>query len=114
MRGSRPGDQPAQLTEDDLEVIADLTALAAELTARGYRTRLDTTATPTPRLTLTHPQLTACHYISVHGQLFCWEPATVPGTQPFSLRPPLPITRTADAVGVITHYWIAVEEESQP
>jgi hypothetical protein len=78
--------------EDDLDAIGDLTDLAAELSTRGYRTSVG--AGPT-RLTIGNPAAGNRRDIITIGPCFCLDEI------PFSLRPPMPLAITADAVDAV-------------
>ena len=92
---SQPGSTP---TDADLDSIGDLADLAAELSARGYTTALDTRP---PRLTVGDREASNRGSIITVGPCFCLDEV------PFSLRPPMPLAVTADAIDVLMRLAIA-------
>lgn len=78
----------------DAASVGDLAELAAELNARGYTTAL---STQPPSLAIGAPNDSNHGHIITVGPCFCLDEV------PFSLRPPMPLTMTADALDVLTH-----------
>jgi hypothetical protein len=103
----RPCPPGPQLPADDLAAISDLSELAAELSARGFTTRLS--APPRPCLTIGHP-CTEPQRISAEGEFFCWHRPN--GHVPFSPRRIHPAL-TAHGV-VILIAWIILDRQHHP
>jgi hypothetical protein len=96
------------LTDDDLQAVDDLAALATALHEHGYSPALDTATSP-PRLALTHPGTgTGCTgYLYAQDGLYCWDigpgPRGLSRRLPFCDTQPGGVAVAAKAVTLLMH-----------